>query len=178
LSGFFIIIAMAETIHSSKDYHFPKVVITLVFFTEKKTPKPDNNILVQDFLMRNLKGEVVENARGLKHQLIFVFTEDPLSDLEIPKPCQQWIEAINDTLDGQVDENEYENPLIKQLFQVISTDKTTPEEYAQMKEEYNQKRIVEEKLLRTLRNLKELGKLTEIEIAQAANLTLEEVQAL
>jgi len=72
---YYHIIAMAETIHTSKDYRFPKVIITLVFFTEKKTPKPDNNILVQDFLMRNLQGEVIENAGGLKHQLIFVFTD-------------------------------------------------------------------------------------------------------
>ena len=183
-------IAMAETIHNSKDYRFPKVIMTLVFFTEKKTPKPDNNILVQDLEIRTLKGEIVPNARGLKHQILFIFTGDPISDLEVPEPCLEWIKAIHDTMDEQADENKYENPLIKQLFQIISKDQTSPDEYAQMKEEYNQQQALKNAFeegqgkgerkakLEAARQLKALGKLTEAEIANAIGLTLKEVQAL
>jgi len=171
-------IAMAEIIHSSEDYRFPKLIITLVFFTEKTTPKADKNILVQDLEIRDQDGEIIEKARRLKHQIIFVFTKDPLCDLNAPEPCRQWIEAINDTLDKQVDENDYDNPLIKQLFQAISKDKTTPEEYAQMKEEFNQRTAVKDALLKTARNLKANGKLMNEEIAEMTDLTLAEVQVL
>jgi len=190
---YYHVIAMAETIHSSKNYNFPKIVITMVFFSDRKSPSPDNNILIQDLEIRNLKGKVIENMRELKHQIIFVFTEDPLGDISISEQCQEWIRAIDDTLDGAADEDDYESSLIKQLFQVISKDKTTPEEYAQMKEEYNQRLAVKEafengkKLAvkeafeskkETAHNLKAFGTLTDEQIADATGLSLEIVKVL
>jgi hypothetical protein len=94
--------------------------------------------------------------------------------------------AIHDTLDEQADEDDYDNPLIKRLFQVISKDKTTHEERAKMKEEYSQKLVdtdafkkgKEEGVRETGRNLKALGTITDEQIASATGLTLEEVQAL
>jgi hypothetical protein len=179
--------AMVETIPSSKNYRFPKAVITLVFFTDKKTPSPDNNILVQDFEMKNFKdGQVVKEVYGHQHRILFVFTNDPLSDLDIPETCREWIEAINDSLDEKADEEDYDNPLIKRLFQVISKDLTTPAERARMKEEYNQKltemeafeKGKKEKARETARNLKSLGSLTDEQIANAIGLTLEQVKTL
>ncbi|RKZ74791.1 MAG: hypothetical protein DRR19_29820 [Candidatus Parabeggiatoa sp. nov. 1] len=180
---YYHIIAMAETIRRLKNYCFPKVVITLVFFTEKKTPKPDRNILIQDSEIRDLAGNVVEKVHGFKHRLIFIFTGDPLSDWNVPKPCFEWIEAINDTLDEEADENEYDNPLIKQLFQIISKDKTTPEEYAHMKEEYNQRQILvngQKKIrLEAARECLLLSdKLTEQEMAKITGLTVDDIRAL
>ncbi|RKZ92341.1 MAG: hypothetical protein DRR19_04510 [Candidatus Parabeggiatoa sp. nov. 1] len=174
--------ALIEMIHSSQNYRFPKIVLTLVFFTEKKSPKPDHNILVQDSEIRTLKGEVVDIVGGFKHKVIFVFTTDPLADLEVPKPCLEWIEAINDTLDGDIfDETNYENPLIQRLFETISVEKTTSKEKAKMKVELKQEEI-DQILLENCReiaaNLKQQGKLTEDEIANVVNLPLEEVQAL
>ena len=96
---------MVETVRSSKDYSFPLTVITLVFFTGKKTTSDDSNILVQDFEMRDLKGEVVEKIYRQKHRLIFVFTHSV--GKKTPQNPREWMRAIDDSLDGEVNEDDY-----------------------------------------------------------------------
>jgi hypothetical protein len=183
-------IAMAETIYSSTDYLFPKTVLTLVFFTDRKTPRPHRNILVQDLEIRTLDGEVVESIHELKHQIMYVFTKDPLSDWDVSKQCFEWIEAINDTLDGIVSEDEYENPLIKRLFQVISTKNTTEKERAKMIDERSKQEIADRAYKagqkeawkkaqkKTAQALKKLGKLTDEEIVATVGLSVKEVKML
>jgi flagellar biosynthesis/type III secretory pathway protein FliH len=39
-------------------------------------------------------------------------------------------------LDGQVEESNYQSEIIQQMFALIKKDKTTPQEYARMKDEY------------------------------------------
>ena len=109
-------------------------------------------------------------------------------------PHREWMQAISDSLDKQVDEAKYTNPAIQALFEVIELDKITPEERARMKEEDNQAevetqafkegeekgwkagRLAEKK--ETARNLMALGTLTEEQIASATGLSLEVVNAL
>ncbi|MDM8562676.1 hypothetical protein QUF54_04905, partial [Candidatus Marithioploca araucensis] len=43
--------AMVETIVSSSNYRFPMTVMTIVFFTGKKTPKSDSGIVVFEVLV-------------------------------------------------------------------------------------------------------------------------------
>jgi hypothetical protein len=40
---------MVETLVCSDNYSFPVTVITLVFFTKKKTPSPNSGIIMHDF---------------------------------------------------------------------------------------------------------------------------------
>jgi predicted transposase/invertase (TIGR01784 family) len=190
--------AMVETIISSSNYHFPVTVITIVFFTGKKTPSPDSGIVVHDFEPRDfVTGQLLDKIYLRKHRLIFVFTKDS-SHAETPSNCREWMQAIDDSLDERVDEEKYTNPLIRELFQVIEKDQITPEERARMKEEYNQEKAnkeaeekgwkqgkdegwkegeaaTQEKLAS---NLKANGKLTEEEIANITGLSLERIQAL
>ena len=187
--------AMVETVRSSKDYSFPVTVITLVFLTGKKTPSPDNNILVHDFELRDLKGEVVENLYGHKHLLFFIFTNSVGKNT--PKKSSEWIRAIDDSLDEEVDEKDYKNPNIQRLFDLIEQDKITPEERARMKDEYSQAQLkkegfdegygegkedgieegIEKGKIETARNFKALG-ISEEQIASATGLSLDEVKAL
>jgi predicted transposase/invertase (TIGR01784 family) len=104
------------------------------------------------------------------------------------------MQAIDDSLDEKVDENEYSNPSIQELFKVIEKDKITPEERARMKDEYNQedaekqsfkkgeekglKEGEEKGLKEAARNMKALGTLTMEQIASVTGLTLEVVKAL
>jgi len=175
-------VAMAETIASSKSYKFPVTVFTLVFFTGKKRPHPDSGILIHDFDPRDfVTGEIIKNVYARKHRLIFVFTNDtPHPDT--PKKCVEWMQAIDDSLDGEIDEDDYTNPHIKRLFELIELEQITPEEYARMKDDYNQeeseKQAFEEGKKETARNLKALGALTEEQIASVTGLTLEEIKAL
>jgi len=183
--------AIVELIASSKNYEFPMTVITLVFFTNKNSPSPDSGIFVFDTAAAKdfITGKVINNVVDCQHKVFYVFTKD-YAHQNTPDACRNWMEAITDTLDESADDDYYDNPLVKQLFQIISKDQTTSEERAKMKDEFNQK-LVEmnafekgEKIGRTAekrenaRNFKALGKLTAEEIANVTGLTLEEVQAL
>jgi len=193
--------AMVETIASSNSYHFPMTVITIVFFTGKNSPSPDSGIVVQDFEVKDfVTGRLLDNVYQRQHRIIFVFTKDS-DHADTPESCREWMQAIDDSLDEKVDEKEYSNPSIQELFKVIEKEKITPEERARMKEEYNQEdaekqsfkkgqnegwkngkekglKEGKEKMKEAARNLKALGTLTMEQIASATGLTLKVVKAL
>ncbi|MEK8018762.1 MAG: hypothetical protein VSS75_017965 [Candidatus Parabeggiatoa sp.] len=186
--------AMVETIISSENYTFPITVITMVFFTQKKTPSPDSGIIVHDFEPRDfISGKLLDKVYLRKHKLIFVFT-NKWAHSKTPKPYREWMQAIHDSLDGEVDDEAYTNPSIQELFQVIEKDKITPEERARMKEEHNQeaaemqkfkegeekgrKEGKDEGMKEAARNFKALGTLTDEQIASSTGLSLEIVKAL
>ncbi|WPD22308.1 MAG: hypothetical protein Q3M24_00880 [Candidatus Electrothrix aestuarii] len=56
---------------------------------------------------------------------------------DTPQPCREWLEAINDTLDEEVDESLYRRAAIQKLFTAIESDHISPEERARMIEEYH-----------------------------------------
>ena len=129
--------AMVETIKSSKNYFFPVSVITLVFFTGKNSPSPDSEIFLHDFEARELvSGKVIEHFYKHKHKLIFIFTKSVQQNT--PENYREWMQAIDDSLDEEVNDAEYHNPQIHRLFDMIEKDQITPKERARMKDEYNQ----------------------------------------
>jgi hypothetical protein len=178
--------AMVETIQSSKNDSFPVTVFCIVFFTGKKSPSPDSGIIVHDFEPKDfMTGKLLTDIYPRKHQLFFVFTNDSAPS-KAPVPHREWMQAIDDSLDKQVDETKYTNPAIQALFDVIEQSKVTPEERARMKEEDNQEEAEtrkfnegkDEGIKETARNLKALGTLTTEQIARVTGLTLEVVNAL
>jgi hypothetical protein len=177
-------VATVETITSSKNDAFPKTVFTLVFFTDRYSPAPNKNILVHDAEIRYLmNGEVIKGVFPRKHKLFFIFTKEPESDLDIPEECREWIRAIHETLSESAYPEDYNNPQIKRLFERISKDKTTPEEYAKMKLEYSQAEAEREAVykdrIRTAKDLKNLdSNLTHAKIASVTGLPLTVVEAL
>ena len=185
--------SMVETIISSDNDSFPITVITIVFFTQKKTPSPDSGIIEHDFEPRDfITGKLLDKVYQCKHKLLFVFTNKS-AHTKTPKPYREWMQAIHDSLDGKVDEADYSNPSIQALFQVIEKDKITPEERKRMKEEHNWEEAEmrkfkegkdegikegKKKMKEAARNLKALGTLTDEQIASATGLSLEMIKAL
>jgi len=181
--------SMVETIVSSDNYRFPVTVITIVFFTQKKTPSPDSGIIVHDFEPRDfITGKLLNTVYKSKHKLIFVFT-NKAAHIKTPEPYREWMQAIHDSLSGEVDEDKYTNSSIQELFQVIEKDKITPEERARMKDEYNEEKAKkdareegrqegEEKMKEAARHFKALDILTDEQIANATGLNLEMVKTL
>lgn len=87
-------------INSNSDYDFPMTIITIVFFTWKKTPSPDSSIIVHDFESRDLAtGQLLDKIYQRKHQLIFVFTNDSTHE-NTPSTYREWMQAIDDSLDS------------------------------------------------------------------------------
>jgi len=180
-------IATVETIVSSKNDRFPQTVYTLIFFTDRNSPAEGKNILVHDAQMQYIAdGEVINGIFSRQHRLFFIFTKSPDSDTKISDECREWIKAIHETLTGSVYKTDYKIKEIKRLFEIIATNKTTPEDRARMKDEYNQEvasreaaeKGFQEGLKQTARNLKALGTLTDEQIANATGLSLEIVKAL
>jgi hypothetical protein len=141
---------------------------------------------VHDFEPRDfVTGKLLDEVYECKHQLIFVFTNDS-THANIPKPCREWMLAIDDSLDEKVDEAKYTNPSIQTLFGVIEKDKITPEERARMKEEYNREEAKTQAFKKgelkgikeTAHKIKALGTLTDEQIASGTGLTLEMVKTL
>ncbi|OQY47700.1 MAG: hypothetical protein DRR08_20235 [Candidatus Parabeggiatoa sp. nov. 2] len=134
--------AIVETIKSSRDYHFPKTVYTLVFFTDRLSPVPGKNILVHDTEMKDfIDGEVAKGIFPHKHRLFFIFTKAPDADIRMPEECREWIQAIHETLKGWVYLHQFKTPEIKTLFERLKTEDTSPELHTKMMDE----RMVKEK---------------------------------
>jgi len=140
-----------------------------------------------------------------KHKLLFIYTSS-VSE-EAPENYLEWMRAINDSLDKEVEEDDYTNPYIHQLFELIEQDQITPEERARMKDEYSQAELkkegfdegkeigfdegyreaqeeadkkireAQENLIKTASKLKALG-IADEQIASTTGLNLEQVRML
>ncbi|OAD22478.1 hypothetical protein THIOM_001718 [Candidatus Thiomargarita nelsonii] len=175
--------AMMESIKSSNNYSFPITVVTLVFFTDRMTPLVGNGVLTSSFKMKGHDtGEEVE-LFGKEHKLVFVFTTyySGTDDKH-----QEWMNAIDASMKGSINKEHYDNPNLLKMFEIIKEDNLTPDERAQMKEEYNRMEDLEiahakgeaKGLEKAARNLLALGSLSVEEIASVTGLSVERVKAL
>ena len=97
---------------------------------------------------------------------------------DTPQPYREWLQAINDTLDEEVDESRYHRAEIQKLFESIQRDHISPEERARMIDEYHQEElhhtaVKEEKWAIAKTLLKKGVELTII--AEATGLSLQEL---
>jgi predicted transposase/invertase (TIGR01784 family) len=74
-----------------------------------------------------------------------------------PEPYREWLRAIDDTLDEEVDESLYAQGIIQKLFESIRRDHLSPEERARMIEEYHQEELQQTKFEQGLEKGKEEG---------------------
>ncbi len=172
-------VALLEQIINSKNYRPNLKVFTLVVLTSGD--KHQNDISIIDFDPKNRQGQPLGE---IDHKIIYICPKYLQDDT--PTAYREWMAAIEDSLDEQVDESHYTRPEIQQLFQLIEKDQITPEERAQMFEEYNQEELKhnlfqrgkEEGLKEVALHLLSLGSLTTGQIAEVTGLTLEEIQNL
>ncbi|NOQ36340.1 MAG: hypothetical protein GQ569_10660, partial [Methylococcaceae bacterium] len=124
-------VALLEQIASAKNYRPDLRVFTIVVLTSGDKHKTD--VATIDFDPKNLKGE---GLGEIQHKVIYLCPK--YVNQETPTAYREWLEAIDDTLDEEVDENHYHGLEIQQVFKTIEKDGVTPEERAVMFEEYNQ----------------------------------------
>ena len=67
------------------------------------------------------------------------------------------MEAIEDSLDEQVDESKYTHPEIQHVLKLIEKDKVTPQERAKMFDEYGMEAVKQEKIQKIQKKAKEEG---------------------
>jgi len=176
--------ALLEQLVNSKDYRPGLKVYTLVILTSGDRHKKD--IAITDFDPIDLEG----NPLGeIGHKIIYICPKY-LNKKVTPSQYHEWMEAIEDSQDEEVDELKYHKPEILRIFDLIEKDKVTPYERAMMFDEYGLEEVKKEKLQESMekareeareesaRNLLSFGVLTEEQIAQATCLTLEKVKFL
>jgi predicted transposase/invertase (TIGR01784 family) len=192
--------ALLEQVVKSSDYRPRLKVFTLVVLTSGDKHKIDLAII--DFDPKDLQG----NPLGeIEHKILYICPKYLNKNLT-PRQCHEWMEAIEDSLDEQIDESHYTRPEIQRIFSLIEPDQITPQERAKMFDEYGYEAIKAEMKQKEFQQGKEeglkegleeglkqgeqkaktelarqlllLGNLTEVQIVQVTGLTLEQVKAL
>lgn len=121
--------ALLEQIKSAEDYQPPKQVLTIVVLTSGDKHKTD--IAIIDFDPKDLQGQPL---REISHRVLYLCPSYVTE--KTPEPYRQWLLAIQDSLDNEVNENLYANTMIQKIFRTIERDHLTPQERARMKDEY------------------------------------------
>ncbi|EDN67540.1 hypothetical protein BGP_5148 [Beggiatoa sp. PS] len=132
--------ALLDQVVSSKDYRPGLKVFTLVILTSGDRHKEGISII--DFDPKNLNGKSIGE---IDHKIIYICPKY-LDKKLTPYQYHQWMEAIEDSLDEEVDESKYTHPEIQHVFELIEKDKVTPQERAIMFDEYSMEAVKQEKI--------------------------------
>jgi hypothetical protein len=143
--------ALLEQVVYSKDYRPDLKVFTLVILTSGDKHKKD--ITITDFAPKDLEGNPIGET---EHKIIHICPKY-LNKERTPHQYHEWMEAIEDSLDEQVDDSKYTHPEIQQIFKLIEKDKITPQERAKMFDEYGMDAVKQEKIQKILKKAKEEG---------------------
>jgi predicted transposase/invertase (TIGR01784 family) len=115
----------------SSHYYKPKMrVFTIVVLTSKDKHSAD--IAITDFAPKTLDGKCLPE---IEHRIVYLNPKN-VSE-KTPDPYRQWLSVIADSLNEEVDETLYPNPIMQKLFDLIQRDDISPEERAKMFDEYN-----------------------------------------
>ncbi len=128
----------AIQIVNAEDYRPPMRVFTIVVLTSGDKHKRD--VSVTDFDPRDLKGNPLGET---PHKVIYLCPKYLNNDT--PAPYREWMLAIQDTLDGEVEETDYHLPEIRKIFEYIEKDSVSPEERAKMFDEHGMELLQDEK---------------------------------
>jgi hypothetical protein len=149
--------AILEQAATAKNYRPHCRVFTIVLFTSSDHHQKD--ITRIDFDPKDLQGRGINE---IQHQVLYL--SPPYVTDVTPEPYRQWLMAIKDSLDGEVNESAYSNPLIQEIFRTIEVDVISPEERFLMKDEFGYEEIKQEKFQEVRREAMEdaaLGMLKE-----------------
>jgi predicted transposase/invertase (TIGR01784 family) len=91
----------------------------------------------------------------IPHKILFLCPK--YVNAETPEPWREWLLAIDDSLDGQVDETHYHKACVQKILETIRQDSLTPQERARMKDEYSEEVWLQDKLEETLQQGLEQG---------------------
>ena len=133
-------VALLEQIASSENYHPNLRVFTIVVLTSGDKHKVD--MATTDFAPKDNKGVPLNE---LRHKIIFLSPKYVTDDT--PDPYREWLLAIADSLDEEVDETSYQHKEIRKIFDLIEQDSISPTERFKMKDEYGMEEIQRNKVL-------------------------------
>ncbi|MCP4400231.1 MAG: hypothetical protein GY801_23355 [bacterium] len=127
-------VALLEQIAKAENYHPNLKVFTVVVLTSGD--RHQTAISMTDFDLHDLNGKPLNE---IPHKVIYLCPKYVTEST--PEPYREWLQAINDTLDEEVDETQYHQPAIQKLFNSIQRDRISPEERARMIDEFHQEEL-------------------------------------
>ena len=153
--------AIAEQTAKAENYRPPLTVLTIVVLTGYDKHQTDLSSV--DFDPKTRQGKMLGE---IPHKLVYLAPHYMGEDT--PEPLRQWLRAIEDTLDEEVDETTYANQQILRVFDEIKQDLVSPVERAKMFEENNQEELRQTQFEQGLKQGVEQGALNkEREIARS-----------
>jgi predicted transposase/invertase (TIGR01784 family) len=170
-------VALLEQVARSELYTPPLRTFTIVVLTSGDKHKVD--VATIDFDPKDRHGK---GLNEIPHRVVYLCPKYVTA--ETPPPYREWLQAINDSLDQEVEELGYQLPEIQRIFDLIEQDLVSPQERARMKDEYAIELVKQDKyeegrqkekrqLARQMLNqglevklIAELTNLTEVEIQQ------------
>lgn len=126
--------ALLEQAVQAKDYRPALAVYTIVVLTSGD--KHARDMAMIDFDPKDRHGQ---GLGEIPHKIIYLCPKY-LND-ETPEPAREWMLAINDSLDEQVDESAYHNQCVQKVLQTIRKDTLSPQDHARMKDEYSEEEL-------------------------------------
>ncbi|RKZ81063.1 MAG: hypothetical protein DRR19_22760 [Candidatus Parabeggiatoa sp. nov. 1] len=139
-------VALLEQIASSTNYRPNLRVFTIVVLTSGDKHKVD--MATTDFAPKDNQGKPLNE---LRHKIIFISPKYVTDDT--PEPYREWLLAIADSLDEEVDETAYQRQEIRQVFDLIAQDLVSPQERFKMKDEYGMEQLQRDKVLETAQKI-------------------------
>ena len=121
-------VAMLEQVSKFDNYKPDLSVYTIVLLTSGDKHKRD--IAVIEFDPKDLQGQPLHEMR---HKIIYLCPK--YINEQTPPACREWLRAIEDTLDEEVNEADYEHIEIRQVFDYIKKDTVSPQERARIIDE-------------------------------------------
>jgi predicted transposase/invertase (TIGR01784 family) len=131
--------ALLEQVTSSADYRPELKVFTIVVLTSGDRHKVD--LAVVDFDPKTFDGKPLKE---IPHKIIYACPKYVTENT--PEPYREWLLAIQDSLDEEVDETQYHKTEIQHIFELIARDLVSPQERARMKDEYGMEQLQQDKL--------------------------------
>jgi predicted transposase/invertase (TIGR01784 family) len=105
-------------------------VYTIVVLTSGDKHKKD--ITITDFRPRDLEGNYISET---PHKILYICPKY-LND-KTPKVYREWLMAIEDSMDKEMNRDNYGKEVIQDIISIIETDSITPQERAKMIQEFS-----------------------------------------
>lgn len=143
-------IELLAKIQKSANYRLNLSVYTIVVLTSGDKYKKD--VLVTHFDPCDLTGHYI---KAIAHKIVFLCPR--YVNENTPKPLNQWLEVIEDSLDGQIDKSRYQLPEIQTLISTIEQENISAEEESQLIDEYHLEKLKQTQLTERLKIGEEQG---------------------
>ncbi len=123
--------ALLDQVQNADNYRPNLRVFTIVVLTSGDKHK--TAVSITDFDPKKPNGKPLGE---IPHKIVYLCPK--YVDENTPAQYQEWLRAIDDTLDEEIDENKYTHPQIKNVFTHIGKDLVTPQERARMFTQYSE----------------------------------------